>query len=98
MHSRAAVQPGSAGLPVAAAMASARCSPADEVDAGERQAGVERSSTADAPSGCTVYDGEWRAGERHGRGRLRYAAAAGGGVYDGAWLHDTRHGVGRMVR
>ena len=96
--SRAAVQTDSTGLPVAASMASACCSPADAVDAGERQAGAEHNSTCNTPGGCTEYDGGWRAGERHGRGRLRYAAAAGGGEYEGAWLHDVRHGVGRMVR
>jgi hypothetical protein len=39
------------------------------------------------------YTGQWRAGLRHGEGRLKYA---GGAVYEGAWRRGARHGAGHL--
>ena len=38
--------------------------------------------------------GEWRAGERHGRGVQRHPDGA---VYDGEWAHGAKQGEGRWV-
>lgn len=58
---------------------------------------IARCSTHSTVSPRGVYAGQWRAGQRHGQGRLQYGAAAGGGEYDGAWVDDERHGLGTMV-
>jgi len=43
----------------------------------------------------SVYEGEKRAGLKHGRGVMRYAD---GGIYDGQWKDDERHGRGVYTR
>ncbi|NQY74905.1 MAG: hypothetical protein HRT90_09115, partial [Candidatus Margulisbacteria bacterium] len=41
-----------------------------------------------------VYDGEWKEGEMHGRGKMTYASGA---VYDGERKKGKRHGRGKMT-
>ena len=38
-----------------------------------------------------VYDGLWKAGKRHGRGKMTYK---NGDYYDGEWLDGNWHGQG----
>mmetsp|Transcript_21808 Transcript_21808/g.61386 ORF Transcript_21808/g.61386 Transcript_21808/m.61386 type:complete len:144 (-) Transcript_21808:94-525(-) len=42
----------------------------------------------------TVYDGEWKAGRKHGYGILE---EANGRRYEGAWRDGQRHGVGSQI-
>ena len=45
-----------------------------------------------------VYDGQWKANKRHGRGLYKVAkpTAAGLAVYEGEWVEDVRCGVGTI--
>lgn len=47
-----------------------------------------------AAGGSPRYEGEWKAGRRHGKGRLEYT---GGDVYEGEWADDVRHGHGMLT-
>ena len=40
------------------------------------------------------YDGEWRAGKKHGRGVCYYSD---GDTYEGEWANDKWHGQGTWV-
>jgi hypothetical protein len=40
-----------------------------------------------------VYEGEWKADDRHGRGTMRYAD---GDVYEGEWKADAHEGRGSL--
>ena len=41
-----------------------------------------------------VYEGEWKEGKKHGRGKETYAT---GNVYDGEWLEGRKHGRGKQT-
>jgi len=41
-----------------------------------------------------VYDGEWKDGTFHGKGRMVYA---NGSIYDGDWIKGKCHGTGKMT-
>lgn len=43
------------------------------------------------PHGMCRYAGAWRAGRRHGKGRLDYDPR-GGSYYEGEWEDDEKHG------
>lgn len=51
--------------------------------------GLGRQEVAD-----TLYEGEFRDGERCGEGRMRYPD---GSTYRGAWRHNRRHGYGELT-
>lgn len=40
-----------------------------------------------------LYDGEWREGKKHGKGRFSFAS---GSTYEGEWRDDRRHGEGML--
>lgn len=40
-----------------------------------------------------MYEGEWFADRRHGKGTMCYAS---GNAYEGAWVDDVKHGRGTM--
>ena len=42
-----------------------------------------------------VYDGEWKDGMRHGKGRMTYSD---GDIYDGEWMEDKGHGQCTYIR
>ena len=43
----------------------------------------------------SVFEGQFRSGQRHGQGTMKYADGDGvGSEYDGAWLNDVREGEG----
>ncbi|CBH17693.1 hypothetical protein, conserved [Trypanosoma brucei gambiense DAL972] len=42
-----------------------------------------------------VYNGQWRYGKRHGKGRQTYAN--GGSYYEGEWAENMRHGSGKLL-
>ena len=42
-----------------------------------------------------VYDGEWRAGLKHGTGTLKFTK---GESYEGEWENDQAHGKGKFVK
>lgn len=39
------------------------------------------------------YEGEWKNGQKHGKGRMQYAS---GNVYEGEWRDNVKHGFGTM--
>ena len=42
-----------------------------------------------------VYEGEFKCGNRHGRGAFIYSSSTGANdIYDGEWKDDMRHGSG----
>jgi hypothetical protein len=41
-----------------------------------------------------VYEGNWKNGKRHGKGKYTYA---GGVVYEGNWENNMGHGKGKLV-
>ena len=41
-----------------------------------------------------MYEGEWKAGKREGRGKCTWASGA---VYEGEWKADKREGRGKMT-
>lgn len=43
--------------------------------------------------GGEIYEGQWRGGAPHGRGKCTYAD---GDVYDGEWVEGQRHGEGSL--
>jgi hypothetical protein len=49
--------------------------------------------SADDPRGRIDYDGEFRAGRRHGKGKLRWR---NGCIYKGSWKDDMMQGTGSM--
>lgn len=49
---------------------------------------------AAAGGGISVYDGDWKDGRMHGKGKY---TRADGGFYDGTWLDGLCHGVGKEV-
>jgi hypothetical protein len=49
--------------------------------------------SADDPRGRIDYDGEFRAGRRHGKGKLRWR---NGCIYKGSWKDDMMQGNGSM--
>ena len=45
-----------------------------------------------------VYDGEWKAGKRDGRGKLAYQRRSGKyHCYVGEWKNDCKHGKGKLT-
>ena len=46
------------------------------------------------PEDKAVYDGQWKFGTRHGRGRQIFLD---GSVYVGTWVDNKKHGLGRMI-
>ena len=41
-----------------------------------------------------LYQGEWKGGEKHGRGIYRFE---NGDVYDGTWENGKRSGIGEVI-
>ena len=41
-----------------------------------------------------VYEGEWKFGKQHGRGKITYSSGA---VYEGEWKDGKRHGRGKIT-
>ena len=41
-----------------------------------------------------VYEGDWRDGKPHGRGKMTYP---NGDVYEGDWLHGKANGIGKYT-
>jgi hypothetical protein len=61
----------------------------------DERCGEGRFVGAPAPrGGGEVYEGQWRRGVPHGRGKCRYAD---GDVYDGEWIDGHRHGEGLLA-
>ena len=42
----------------------------------------------------SLYEGQWKAGQRHGKGMQSWAAS--GDKYEGEWKNDLRDGNGRL--
>ena len=41
-----------------------------------------------------VYEGQWEAGDKHGKGKMTYAS---GELYEGQWKADNKHGQGKYT-
>ena len=67
--------------------------------------GQVRNGKRDGPGvmtfvdGDTTYDGSWKQGMRHGKGRIDFCASASGAehFYYGDWRGDKKHGTGSFV-